>query len=188
MENATMTNTPNVSRRRLLASMPAVAAAMAPVAATARCRLPAGDDAELIELGEQLEALSDREDELVEALRPAWREYAKEMGQRLIAESKGELTYEESNRQDAEHRKTLGLDQGLDAECKQVQDSIDTLMKRILELPAYTIEGLAVHAAAAAYVSGDLWSTPPNELDWDKAIIRNLIERVEECAELLASA
>jgi hypothetical protein len=42
---------------------------------------------------------------------------------------------------------------------------------------------LAVHAAAAAYVSGDLWSMPANELDWDKAIVRNLIERVEECAE-----
>jgi hypothetical protein len=39
------TNLSHLSRRRLLASMPAAAAAMAPAAASALCRLPAeGDD------------------------------------------------------------------------------------------------------------------------------------------------
>jgi|SRR6516225_3642159 hypothetical protein len=37
-------NTNILTRRRLLASMPAAAAALAPAAATALCRLPAGDD------------------------------------------------------------------------------------------------------------------------------------------------
>src|SRR5882672_10742885 len=51
-----MMNAKKLSRRSLLASMPAVAATMAPVAATALCRLPA--DAELLALGRKLEPLA----------------------------------------------------------------------------------------------------------------------------------
>jgi hypothetical protein len=47
----------NLSRRKLLATMPAVAAAMAPVAATALSGLPTGGDAELLALGRKLEPL-----------------------------------------------------------------------------------------------------------------------------------
>src|SRR6266478_2663286 len=44
LEESIVTNTTNLSRRRLLASMPAAAAATAPVATTGLCRLPAETD------------------------------------------------------------------------------------------------------------------------------------------------
>jgi hypothetical protein len=44
LEDSIMTNTTNLSRRRLLASMPAPTAVTTPVAATELCRLPAESD------------------------------------------------------------------------------------------------------------------------------------------------
>jgi hypothetical protein len=52
-----MTTTTNLSRRKLLASMPAAAAVMAPIGASALCRLPAEGDTELLALGQELAPL-----------------------------------------------------------------------------------------------------------------------------------
>ena len=52
------TNTTNLSRRKLLASMPAAAAALSPVAARALCRLPVdGDDPVFALIAEHREAM-----------------------------------------------------------------------------------------------------------------------------------
>jgi len=58
----------------------------------------------------------------------------------------------------------------------------DGLVRRMAELPAATLAGLAAKAMAAAHYNSDLWDAEPKALDWDKEHIRRLIDAVLSAA------
>jgi hypothetical protein len=222
-----------LSRRRLLATMPAVAAVGVPVTAVAISAVPAiaalppddwrikfvehalkhlpvdeakgqetlellgrmleshntrmKADAELFKLGDEISELAEREAEMREELEPAWEEYTAAMRQRILNEHHGRITRDEMLSQDAESRQRLKLDEGLNVEHKQISATIEEKIKRVMELPAHTVKGLATHAIAAEYACSDLWEQTENELDWDRRIMRNLIEQVRVTGAMLWS-
>ena len=54
---------------------------------------------------------------------------------------------------------------------------------QILALPAHSIAGLAVKAAAARLSCDHYWQQAEVELDWDARLVRNLIEEVAALAK-----
>jgi hypothetical protein len=161
------------SRRSLLAGLavspiiaaPAVLAAGAPT-----------DDAELIELGRRF----DEGVAIWEAAQPDYWAASAGFDQAL-----------------ADHREELSLAQkengveGWSAVCRRVaghhdaviskwndflEENVDPLQERILKLPAFTVAGLAVKARVLGFNKSRAWDREPPDLDYDLAIIRNLVE------------
>src|SRR5215207_5807482 len=60
-----------------------------------------------------------------------------------------------------------------------VTDISHPLESRALELPAYTLAGVAVKARIlGAWLHEDVWATPVEERDWDDLVMCNLVEAV----------
>jgi hypothetical protein len=132
-------------------------------------------DAELMEVGERLIALYERETELQETLAPYSEAFDEHMCNVVC---KGT---------DKEHRRKLydELMQALGpefiaatAEHTRIVEAMDEPERRMFALPARTVDGLALKAVCAAYQNSELWSAPFRDLDREECFFRGLIEAV----------
>jgi hypothetical protein len=126
-----------------------------------------GDDAELLALGAALDKLYLRH---AEASAADW------------------ALVEEADRRMAPHLARYDLDRSVDLweltkatwtevgrdgrEVHQITDAMDAPVDRVMQLPAHTVEGLAVKARAAAFYCSHFWEDD----DFDKRIICSFVE------------
>jgi hypothetical protein len=173
-EDYIMTNT-TLSRRRLLASsMPALAtaAAMAPVAATALCRLPAGADAELLALGRELAPLVAE----VNAARAIDRKGQDAFEAKLAALGlKDEKEYADVDAYNEERWRLCDesreLQRALDVDdddgghrsWEDLHNDLFALMDDILDIRPTTVQGLAVQVLAIVTAFDDICLDDPPE-------------------------
>jgi hypothetical protein len=144
----------------------------------------AGDhpDAELIELGRQLDPIIQRiknRRAKIEQIHAAG--YDKKF-ERLRAE------YRQGNEHAFgcldELQKELGLDVLLRANDDDL-DAMDPILRAILEIPAATIAGLAVKACSASFVCSH-WDESDADIEWGQLHARSLIEALLSLVEPLA--
>lgn len=153
-----MTTDTNLSRRRLLAnSLPAAAAvaAMAPAAASALCRMPADDDAELLALGEQLKPLAAE----LEAARKIDRQRLADFDGRLAALGlKDESQYPDGTYILERYRlaQMLPDDDDVELDFDRMHDGVFALLDQILDIQPTTVEGFAVQVLAIVTAHDDL--------------------------------
>jgi len=164
-------NTTKLSRRSALASglaFAAPAAAGLPVVAGEH----SGNDAELIALGAQLDALYPRIHEAEQAARKSNENFEAELQRRFRP---GRMTNEQF-----EQLWDEVSDKEVFAKARAVQGRADEIFERMMEMPVHTMQGAAMLARATVLRGGlgDYWEVPKRDLDWDKLTIRNLIERV----------
>jgi hypothetical protein len=157
-----MTDT-NLSRRRLLASMPAAAAVMAPAAAGALGGRPTGDDAELIALGRKLEPLVVE----IKAARAIDRQHLNDFNARLAALGlKDESEYEDHDAWWAERVRLIHAnEEALRDEANRPSDHRDwddlhddlfALTDDILAIRPTTLEGFTIQVLAIITAHDDL--------------------------------
>jgi hypothetical protein len=154
----------SLSRRKLLASMPSAAAAMAPAAASAVCRLPTGADAELLALGRKLEPLVP-EINAARALDQASQDKFEVKMASLGLKDESEYAdhdawFDERVRLINENPERLHeLDDDDDDDHRSWDDMLDDLtdlLDEILALRPTTIEGFAVQVLAIVTMHDDL--------------------------------
>jgi hypothetical protein len=60
----------------------------------------------------------------------------------------------------------------------ELTDAMDSPMRRVMDLPADTPEGLAVKARLVQVGSDNLWREDPEALDWEERKLRSLVDAV----------
>jgi hypothetical protein len=159
-EDSIMTNATNLTRRKLLASLPA-AAAMAPAAATALCRLPSGDDAELLALGREMAPLVAE----ITAARAIDRVNDEDFKAKLVALGlKPEKEYEDIDAYRAERSRLCDEIFASDdyksypghRDWEDLHDDLFELLDEVLAIRPTTIQGLAVQVLAIVTAYDDL--------------------------------
>jgi hypothetical protein len=166
------TNTTTLSRRRLLASsMPALAtaAAMAPVAASALCRLPADADAELLALGRELAPLVAE----INAAKALDRQHMDEFEAKLAALGlKDREDYENEDAYNSERWRLCDetklheeepADHNRHRDWEDLHNDLFALMDDILDIQPTTIAGLAVSVLAIVTAFDDICLDDPPE-------------------------
>jgi hypothetical protein len=132
-------------------------------------------DVELLEVGEQLIALYERETELLKILDP----YREEYDERLEAIVMSKADRARKRELETELRQEMGPEFiAADEEHARIVEAMDEPERRMFTLPAHTIDGLVLKAALAAYQNSELWSVPFNDLDREDNFFRSLIEAV----------
>ena len=152
-------STKTLSRRRLLASVPAVAATMAPVAARALTGLPMGDVA-LLALGRKLEPLAAE----IMAARVIDERHQEEFETKLASMGlKDETEYPNDTYQEERRRLCDELFKSEDydresghREWDEIHDELFALLDDILDIQPTTLEGFTVLAAAIVTAHGDM--------------------------------
>lgn len=178
-----MSRSSTLSRRGLLAGIPAVTAVTTSplVAAEARLAetLSSGQDAELIELGSQMDAIFRRYYELRTIADPVQEEFGEQFEPHREAAQRGEITGERMIEIRDQLMAALKCgDESLDdinGRLMDFTDAYDRLADRIMELPAQTSAGLAVKARCAAFVCEHMWS---DDAPWDLFLARKALEAV----------
>lgn len=74
-----------------------------------------------------------------------------------------------------------------DEACDKAGEEMDRQASRILKMKAATISGLAVKTKTIRIYAPDLWEKPMKDLDYDKELIRDLVEEVERLAGVAAT-
>jgi len=178
-----------ISRRKIMtsAASAAIGAGVAvPIAAAA------SSDTELVELGKQLDALYRRARELGEMLDPFYREEQQKMLE-FEDEHGGRRAF--FNRYGGKLGGDMWMDKKIEIERAfgpvfataeiehdQTYDAIAALARRVMELPAHGLAGLAVKARGAMRENERLWDRPIADLDWPDEFLRDIIESVLKMA------
>jgi hypothetical protein len=162
------------TRRRLLtSSLPAAAAAaMAPAAATALCRLPSGDDAELLALGQQLAPLVAE----INAARAIDEVHQDKFEAKLAALGlKPEKEYEDDDAYRQERLRCCEIlrdeinavtdENGGHRDWEEMHDDLTDFLDEILAIRPTTIQGLAVQVVAIVTMHDDLC-----DKEWDYGV------------------
>jgi hypothetical protein len=167
----------SLSRRGMIGAAGAVVASAAVSVPSAL----AGDhpDAELIELGRQLEPIIQRIENRRAKIEQIHEAGYDEKFEQLRAE------YRQGNEQAFgclnELQKELGLDVLLRPNDGDL-DAMDPILRAILETPAATVAGLAVKARSASFVCSH-WDQSDADIEWDQLHARSLIEAVLSLAD-----
>jgi hypothetical protein len=162
-----------LTRRAALTSVAAVAVATIPALAQGG----AHSDAELIELGRQLDELLAVQADAIRRAQPnwdAWKDVLRKFGERHAA-GEGHITNQEY----------IAAGQEVDRQCPiafphpdDVNDAMYPISCRIMALPAHTLAGLAVKAKLAKDGCANFWDKPFDDADWDHKVVRTLIDAV----------
>jgi hypothetical protein len=161
----------NLSRRSLVASAAALPALAVPTVATPQC-YPVEPDAELIKLAETYERIFRIRAPLVADYNERWTRGIELAGER--ADHGPPKTYEvELERAWFE----TGSDKA-NEKLKPVDDQLSDLASKIMDTPAHTAAGLRARVALVADAYSDLWDEPFDDLDWEKKVLRRLIEAI----------
>ena len=170
MAKATDSNT--TSRRNFLGSAVLVSAALAPAAIAEKTK---GPDADLLELGRQFDELERRYAVSQAFYKPRWRRHTVEVDRWRDAHP------------NCSQKQWLAAHDDLWAKLvacdgRETPDEImvqaDPIQEAIISIPATTIAGLAVKARVAKFTASDYWKESDNDADWDRLIIRKLIDSV----------
>jgi hypothetical protein len=181
MSQADSLDTTTTSRRALLAGAPSIAAVALTAGAAVNCLAAAratssAADAELLSVGAQFDAIYSSFTDLLAEMKPLREECDRRLEPFLGAMILGDRDVDIVAPSD-EIEKELGLDEchlRLDA----INEAMDAAVRRIIELPASTLPGLAVKARMAATKCRHFWRAPEEELDYDNRAARALIESV----------
>jgi hypothetical protein len=166
----------SASRRSVVKGAAALAALAIPAAAVA-----VGDDAELLRLGAELDALYPLKVETREACAAMCDAADDEVDRRLgFSPRQGfKMTDEQGEQYMAVAREVYAT--GADAAVWRdtaVWETVDVIHGKILNLPAHTAAGVAVKARALAmFYQWNLWQEERPD-DWGDQILRDLIEAV----------
>jgi hypothetical protein len=139
-------------------------------------------DHELLALSAQIDALWPELQATQEASLAAAHAADEEISRRLGFDSRtrgGFLTPEECSKASEMMKLVWGelRTDDVHRKCSEVWARADGVHQRILDTPASTVTGFAVKARVAAMlVTSQLWDEPKQNLDWDKSVIRDLIE------------
>lgn len=151
--------TTTLSRRRLLASVPAVAATMAPAAAKSLTGLPASPDAELLELGRKLAPLAAE----LNAARALDRQRVADHDAKLKAMGlKDESDYPDSGAYMDERFRLCDLlradedEDGIPLDFDRMHDGVLALLDEIQQYVPTTLEGFKVLIFAMMTCHDDL--------------------------------
>ena len=152
-----------------------IAAAAVPSAAIAN--IPSNPDAELIALGRWFDALAEEHAALSVRLAPLAVIYDERMA-KAHADSmdRAEMVALLSRIRD-----DLGMPP-LMARSEEILDVTNDPMVAIMEMPARTIEGLAVKARVAAFACSHMWNENDDDADWDHLMARQLMRAVCDLA------
>jgi hypothetical protein len=178
-------NTPSskpagLARRAFLSAaamaLPAVAAL--PVASTAAQR----PDAELIDLGGQLDVLVQRYNSGCARLRPFYDKHQALMDSWFKEHPKSPPA--EATKAYNRFAEEIGL---LTAEKSKphpddIMIEMDPVANAITAIPALTMAGLSVKARLAKFGASDYWAESDKEVDWDKLLVRKLVDAVIHAA------
>jgi hypothetical protein len=160
-------------------TMSALALAMKPKPSLASVKIEARDDRALLALGRRLDAMwpeLKHLDEVVSKL--SWA--AMEEVERRLGATIGNLTTPEQHAALMPTWKTVNAEYGADVanDARTAAfDKADKIHAQIMTTPAHTLAGVAAKARASAMLSfPHYWDEPAEELDWDKRMVRQLIE------------
>lgn len=182
MAQAASKDTTIASRRSLLSGMavlPAVSlvpGVAAGAAVGAECPAP---DARLIALGAKLDAMLPDIWAKLAAAKASCDAAGKEARRRYELSCK-ELRKEQSDFWETWKavRREFGSDE-LIGEGDKAMAPACKIHEEIIAAPAHTLAGMAVKArAAATFALSHLWDEPEVDLDWDKSVMRRLIEDI----------
>jgi hypothetical protein len=165
----------NLSRRSLVASAAALPALALPAVATAQC-YPVEPDAELIKLAETYERIFRIRAPLAADYNERWGNAIDEARER-VANLSGP---ERSKMYDVEMAR-LWVESGSEKANEKVEplnDQLYDLALKIMDAPVQTAAGLRARVALVANAYPDLWDAPPKDLDWDRRVVRSLIEAI----------
>jgi hypothetical protein len=139
-------------------------------------------DHELLALSAQIDALWPELQATQEASLAAAHAADEEISRRLGFDSRtrgGFLTPEECSKASEMMKVVWGELRTDDVhnKCSEVWARADGVHQKIIATPARTVAGFAIKARAAAMLTAsNLWDEPASDLDWDKHVIRSLIE------------
>jgi hypothetical protein len=160
------------SRRAVLAGIPA---ALLPVAAVSAIPSP---DAELIELGKQMDHLIATYEDARRRSKPnwdAWNAVLAKFGARHDATPGLHITNEEYIEAGAQVDRDFPI---AFPTTDDVMDKTEDPSRRIMALPAYTLAGLAVKAKVAKFGCSHIYRQNDEYEDWDRMTMRSLIDGV----------
>lgn len=173
-----MANHALVTRRTLAATL----AAAIPAAAVSGPSLVSddwGDDAELLELGRQLDAavheacsIRPAYDAAADAISAGMRDPKNERALRLANPEHGADGFA------MVYRRLFGEHDKIIAHGNELMEAADLLAGEIAKHPPRTIVGVGVHARALAWFIADAWDGPIEDIDWDKARAQRFVETV----------
>jgi|SRR5665213_1487509 len=135
-------------------------------------------DAELLAIGEQYDALAAIYEDAQRRAQPRW-----DARENFLASLRGGPRTP-SNREIM--HALAQIDRKFPIADPQPDDAIgatDEPACRIMALPARTIAGLAVKARVAKLAASNYWDDPDDDADWDKLIVRKLIDAILESAK-----
>jgi hypothetical protein len=159
-----------LSRRSLVASAAALPALAVPAVAVAAELDRHHPDAELIKLAEAYERLVRVRAPLLADYNERWLAAINSLKGRDLTgpEYEAEMSrlWVESGSEKA-HEKVEPLD-----------DQLYDLALKIIDAPVHTVAGLRAKVVLVLDTEAPLWDGPPEDLDWDKRALRNLIEAV----------
>jgi hypothetical protein len=177
MSQADTPNTMGSSRRALLTSAVA-AAALTGAAGVDMAAIAAnhGNDAELLQLGRKMDALSTQYWRILELDAP-WRE-----GYNALVDEFRQRHKDGEKPNGAEFLARLKEIEDryrqTNPSADDVTDAMDGPARRIMALPAHSIAGLAVKARAAAFACSHFYGSEFRDADWDHMHVRTLIDAV----------
>lgn len=169
-----MSTSRTIDRRALVTTALAGATAIAATAIATRQAASAGADAELLELGKQLDALMARYELAQERWRPHSKAWARELAK---------MRETVPNSQEAWDAAWARVDAAYPIDHETPDDVLagaDDLCLAITELPATTIEGLGVKARLTRF--NRMWDSSWDGGDWEHMAVRQLVEAVEALA------
>jgi hypothetical protein len=189
---------PTPSRRGFLAVLSAGAATLASPAAVARgapetglaapvaCP-PADADAKLCDLARQLAVVAEQGQRLCagawEASKIADAEVIRRLGFDPHATTTTKKQQKLAWKTWCAVREELGTDAVVE-KCEPVDARMDAIHAEMMALPIKTLRGAAIMCSAAIVtgVISDWWDEPLKDLDWDKEVIRRLVENITATA------
>ena len=174
-----------VTRRMALGA--AFVAAAVPKAAAAAAMTPGTDDAALVALGRQFDAIAAE----ILAFRAEYNASVErrelEVCRRLGIEASQSSLNQEAAQRYVRLMKEVGDETGAEAAVEQMEAilaRLDPIERAIIATPACTLVGLGVKARHAAHVVSQHWDEPIEKADWRTRTVRLLIEAVCEVARV----
>lgn len=169
----------HLSRRAIVAGAATLPALAVPAVAS---DIPEHSDSELIGLADEFESLLPS----YKALRAEYNETAQAGNAIALSRCDAANLAVAHLNSEAEVRFTTELNKaraetGADVASRKfhlLADRVDAIEFRIMNTPAHTVAGLRAKALIAIEAAGELWETRRIDLDWDKEVIRELIESV----------
>jgi hypothetical protein len=164
----------NTTRRALLRAAPVATAGVLAISRAVAAVASATADAELLDLGRRMDALT-AEYWRIDALDAPWKEgynalvdeYRLKFKEGIPPDSAGFIA--KLKEIEDRHRHTS-------PSADDITDAMDEPSRKIMALPAFTLAGLAVKARATAFACSHFYREELHDADWDHQHVRTLID------------